>query len=78
MAKQGMKRPEDTKLHPKNVQGPVPQIQGKARSGKEKAKPIVAGTAGPQPKVWHHSPYAQVDNDLAMENLLNDVPEVDR
>ena len=33
MAKQGMKRPEVPKLHPRNEQSPVPQIQGKAKSG---------------------------------------------
>lgn len=78
MAKQGMKRPDVTKLHPKNEQRPVPELQGKAKTGKEKAKPIVVGRSGPTQKVWHHSPYAQFDNDLAMENLLNDVPEMDR
>lgn len=31
MAKQGMKRPERTKLHPNNAQPPVPEIQGKAQ-----------------------------------------------
>ncbi len=77
MAKQGMKRPEP-ETHPKNTQGPVPVFQGRMKSGKEKARPIVAGTEVPQQKVWHHSPYAQFDNDLAMENLLNDVPEMDR
>ena len=38
MAKKGMARPDWTKLHPKNSVSPVPQIQGKARSGKKKAK----------------------------------------
>ena len=44
MAKKGMKRPDPTdypgkeKQHlPKNEQPPVPEIQGKAKSGKEKA-----------------------------------------
>lgn len=78
MAKQGMKRPDVTKLHPKNEVGPVPSLQGKAKTGKEKAKPIVAGTEGPHQKVWHTSPYAQFDNDLAIENLLSDVPPEDR
>ena len=66
MAKQGMKRPDYTKLHPKNEHGPVPIIQGKAKSGKEKAKPIVAGTEGPNMKVWHHDPYREFDNELAI------------
>lgn len=73
MAKQGMKRPSVTKLHPKNDQGPVPILQGKAKTGKEKAKPIVAGTHGPDMKVWH-----EFGNDMAAENLWNDVPPEDR
>ena len=50
MAKAGMRRPDpkephgtesNHKLHiPKNDVKPVPEIQGKAKSGKEKAKPI--------------------------------------
>lgn len=37
MAKQGMKRPDYTHLHPKNDLPPVPEIQGKAKHTKEKA-----------------------------------------
>jgi len=41
MAKAGMKRPDDTnRKYPKNEAKPVPEIQGKAKSGKEKAKSI--------------------------------------
>ena len=50
MAKAGMKRPAPKEPHgtesnrktyiPKNDATPVPEIQGKAKSGKEKAKPI--------------------------------------
>ena len=40
MAKQGMKRPERTHTQPKNELTPVPEIQGSAKSTKEKAKPI--------------------------------------
>lgn len=32
---------------------PVPQIQGKAKSGREKANPIIAGATGANQKVWH-------------------------
>jgi len=38
MAKKGMKRPEITSGHPKNDVSPVPQLQGKAKSAKKKAK----------------------------------------
>ena len=51
MAKKGMKRPD---LREKPGKMPiVPQIQGKAKSGKEKASPIIAGTMGAELKVWH-------------------------
>ena len=81
MAKQGMRRPERTQTHPKNDVSPVPQLQGKAKSGKEKAKPIVAGTFGAELKVYHEKPiskaYGQIDNDLARDNLENDIPLAD-
>ena len=81
MAKQGMARPDWTKLHPKNEESPVPQIQGKAKSGKKKARPIIAGTEGAQLKVWHEKPISDahgiIDNDLARDNLENDIPFAD-
>lgn len=81
MAKQGMKRPEYTKLHRKNENGPVPILQGKAKSGKKKANPIIAETMGAQQKVWHEKPiseaYPALDNDLATDNLENDLTMAD-
>ena len=81
MAKKGMARPDWTKLHPKNEQSPVPQIQGKARSGKKKANPIIPGTSGAELKVWHEKPISNahgiIDNDLARDNLENDIPFAD-
>lgn len=81
MAKQGMARPDWTKPHPKN-KAYVPQLQGKAKSGKEKANPIIAGTEGAQQKVWHEKPipenaYGPIDTDLARDNLENDIPYAD-
>ena len=74
MAKKGMARPDQTHTHPKNDVSPVPQIQGKAR-------PIVAGTHGANLKVWHEQPISDahgiVDNDLARDNLENDIPLAD-
>lgn len=76
MAKQGMKRPEIQ--HRKNTVAPVPIIEGKAKSGKEKAKPLIAGA---DRKVYHSIPHGEpkipaafqaIDNDLAVENLTND------
>lgn len=81
MAKKGMARPDWTKLHPKNEQSPVPQIQGKARIGKKKANPIIAETSGAELKVWHEKPipdaHGIIDNDLARDNLENDIPFAD-
>lgn len=37
-----------------------------------------AGMEVPWQKSRHTSPYAQFDNDLAIENLLGDVPPEDR
>lgn len=72
MAKQGMKRPDYTQLHPRNSEPPVPEIQGKAKHGHHKANPIVAGTNGPSQKVWHYG------GDLANDNLNQDIPPEDR
>ena len=82
MAKKGMARPDWTKLHPKNEVSPVPQLQGKAKSGKKKANPIIAETFGTQQKVWHEKPvpenaYGPIDTDLARDNLENDITFAD-
>ena len=81
MAKQGMKRPDYTKLHPKNAQDIVPILQGKAKTGKKKANPIIAGTMGAEQKVWHEKSicpiFREIDNDLAVENLENDMTMAD-
>jgi len=53
MAKQGMKRPGRTHTKPRNEETPVPEIQGKAKSGNKKAPPIVSGTYGTGLKVFH-------------------------
>ena len=81
MAKQGMKRFERQHVHEKNSVSPVPEIQGKAKHGKEKAKPIVAGTGVAELKVWHEKPipevYSTIDTDLARDNLQNDLTFAD-
>lgn len=43
MAKKGMARPDRTHTKPHNEVSPVPEVQGKAKSGKEKANPIIRG-----------------------------------
>ena len=81
MAKQGMKHFERQHIHERNTHSPVPQIQGKAKTGKEKAKPIIAGTGGAEQKVWHEKPipraYSTIDTDLALDNLENDLTFAD-
>ena len=80
MAKQGMKRPQIRKGSPKN-DAFVPEIQGKAKSGKTKANPIIAETMGAELKVWHEKPISSahgiIDTDLARDNLENDIPAAD-
>ena len=80
MAKTGLARPDWTKLHPKN-EAFVPEIQGKAKHGKKKANPIIAETEGAELKVWHEKPISNahgiIDNDLARDNLENDIPFAD-
>lgn len=56
MAKAGMRRPDPKQPHgtesniishfPKNEVPPVPEIQGKAKCGKEKANPIFKSNDG--------------------------------
>ncbi|MFR0732819.1 MAG: hypothetical protein ACLSHU_00155 [Oscillospiraceae bacterium] len=58
MAKQGMARPDWTK-RPRNSAPPVPEIQGKAKTTKTPARPIIAGTSGPQQKVYHGAPHSE-------------------
>ncbi len=87
MAKQGMKRTEVTHTKPRNEQAAVPEIQGKAKYGKDKANPIIAGTYPPSQKVYHTTPYKrekplskvykEIDTDLARDNLENDIPDSD-
>ncbi len=84
MAKQGMKRPERTRTMERNEVNPVPEIQGKAHSGKEKANPLIAGGEG---KVFHSKPhnserpissvYPVIDTDLARDNIENDLSSAD-
>lgn len=83
MAKKGMKRPDRTHTQPRNQMESVPELQGKAHSGKETARPIVTGTSGANQKVFHGSrpissdAYPEIDNDLARDNLENDIPAAD-
>ena len=81
MAKQGMKRPDVTHTHPKNEVSPVSQLQGKAKTGKKKAAPIIVETMGAQQKVWHEKPISKahgiIDTDLARDNLESDMTLAD-
>ncbi|MBP0956490.1 MAG: hypothetical protein J5997_03880 [Oscillospiraceae bacterium] len=97
MAKQGMRRYDSNETEHKNGIAPVPELSGKAKSGKERANPIIAGTHSPELKVYHTVPhsrnnvpysrkkaekpissvYSAIDNDLARDNLENDITAAD-
>ena len=83
MAKQGMSRPDWTKPGRKRREATVPELQGKAKHGKEKARPIISGTSGANMKVYHTTKpvstdaYPAYDTELAQENLCNDIPAAD-
>lgn len=96
MAKQGMKRPENSGNNSKNLNdvkaASVPEIQGRAKSGKEKARPVVTSRPTNSLKVYHTRPfsyeeddyeerissaYPEIDNDLARDNVENDIPYAD-
>ena len=53
MAKQGMARPNWTHTKERNIEPPVPEIQGKAKHAKAHVKSIISGTSGPEMKVYH-------------------------
>ncbi|MBQ8010089.1 MAG: hypothetical protein IJ265_00860 [Oscillospiraceae bacterium] len=87
MAKQGMNRPDWTHTQPKNTAAAGPESQGKAKYGKAHANPIIAGTKPPAQKVYHTKPFSQekpisdvyavIDNDLARDNVENDLTAAD-
>ncbi len=87
MAKQGMNHPEWTHAQPKNTAADVPEIQGKAKHGKTHANPIIAGIKPSAQKVYHtksfsqekpiSDAYAVIDNDLARDNVENDLTAAD-
>lgn len=87
MSKKGMKRPEVTHTQPRNTAAAVPEIQGKAKHGKAHVNPIIAGTESPAMKVYHSKPFSSekpiskaypvIDNDLARDNLENDLTAAD-
>ena len=87
MAKQGMKRIERTHTEPKNDVVPVPEIQGKAKHKKTKANPVIEGDETSSDKVYHNKPYKierpissvypVIDNDLARDNVENDLSDAD-
>ncbi len=87
MSKKGMARPDRTHTERKNTSPAVPEIQGKAKSGKEKANPIIQGTEAPSQKVFHSTPfseekpisdaYPEIDTDLGRDNMENDLTAAD-
>lgn len=86
MAKKGMHRADNIYDKNKNRAEIVPELQSGAKLSNEKANPIIAGTQPPSQKVYHSKPYSErpisnfysyIDNDLARDNLENDIPSAD-
>ena len=87
MSKKGMKRPEYKHSHSYSAAESVPLIQGKAKHGKAHVNPIIAGTKPPSQKVFHTVPFSEekpissvypvIDNDLARDNIENDITAAD-
>lgn len=87
MSKKGMKRPQRTHTKERNTVPPVPEIQGKAKSGKDGANPIIADTHGATQKVYHSTPFSHenpisksypvIDTDLGRDNVENDLTAAD-
>ncbi len=87
MAKKGMNRPQWTHTKERNVVSPVPEIQGKAKTTKEKANPFISGTEAPSQKVFYTKPfkeekpiskaYPAIDTDLGRDNIENDITAAD-
>ena len=77
-----MKRIDRTHTKPRNDVPPVPEIQGKAKSGKISANPVIAGTKPPSLKVYHDerpisNAHGIIDTDVARDNLENDLSFAD-
>lgn len=88
MAKQDMKRPQEAHTKSRNTVPPVPEIDGRARHGHNRANPIISGTSAPSLKVYHAVPhktekpvssefYSVIDTDLGRDNLENDITAAD-
>lgn len=90
MAKQGMKHLDESSLSTNHKAAAVAEIQGKAKHGNKSVPPIIAGTHAPSLKVYHTTPhmkkqpekpvsniYPAIDNDLARDNLENDITAAD-
>ncbi len=88
MAKKGMSRIDSACAREKNSPALVPEIQGEAKHGGKRARPIIPGSSSPSQKVFHAKPhddekpispvYKAIDNDLARDNLENDITAADR
>lgn len=58
------------------------RFREKQRAARKNANPIIGGTSGPEQKVFHterpiSQTYKVLDNDLARDNMENDLPESD-
>lgn len=80
MEKKDIKRPDYTDRTIGDP--PVPEIRAEAKNGEKHKNPVVTGTNGTDMKVCHNEKpisdvYAVIDNDLARDNIENDMTEAD-
>lgn len=91
MAKQGMKKTKQMQTKQRNETEIVPEIQGKSKNEKRHIRAVITGTQSPSQKVYQSIPYSDkrnqekpisdaysvIDNDLARDNLENDITDAD-
>lgn len=82
MIRQCMTQPDCAHIKSPNEMPSVPEMQNKAKSSKEDAVPIISGISAPSQKVFRterpvSKAYKMLDNDLARDNVENDLPDAD-
>lgn len=80
MAKQGMKRPDETRTREKNSLPPVPELQGRTKHTKQQAAQILPGIDPFFPSANPPIPtvYPVIDTDPGRDNVENDLTAADR
>ena len=66
-----MKRADVTHTEVRNTASAVPEIQGKAKHGKDLVKPIIVGTTAPSQKVYHSKPHSTQTKNGSVYSVLD-------